>query len=191
LKKLTILIGMLSILLNPAWAGGKIYEYTDEQGNIAYTDSLENVPKAQAGKYKLISEKPLTFKARWISLKHSIESKRDQTENLMLGMTILERLVMGIGLAFFSLVTLYVLLFKSTISRSLPRILFRLALILIVITSSTLSYFALSQGFITKTNSEEASPEDSVNLSNVKGRLENIKQLGKERNKILNETGGP
>ena len=90
-------------------------------------------------------------------------------------MSILERLILGVGLAFFSLATFYVLLFRSSMTRSLPRLLFRLLLILILITTSTLSYFTLIQSLV---------PQDN-------GRADGILQLEKNREKILDQQSKP
>ena len=112
----------------------------------------------------------------WVLLENWIE-------NYAISMSILERLIMGIGLGFFGLVTLYVLLFRSSITRSLPRILFRLVLILILITTSILSYFTLTRSLIQQTDEDQVSP--------AHGRADIIRHLEKEREKKLKEEIGP
>jgi hypothetical protein len=104
-------------------------------------------------------------------------------ENYVLTLSILERLIMGMGLGFFGLVTLYVLLFRSSIARSLPRTLFRLALILILITTSILSYLTLTRSLIQQTDENQVSP--------TKGRADMIRHLEKEREREIEQTIGP
>jgi hypothetical protein len=100
-----------------------------------------------------------------------------------MSMSILERLISGICLSLFSLTTLYVLMFKSNIANSFPRILFRLVLILTLITTTTLSYFTLTHSLIQQTDEDQVSP--------AKGRADIIRQLEKAREKKVKEESGP
>jgi hypothetical protein len=113
----------------------------------------------------------------WLFLEH-------QTEKIIINMSILERLTLGMGLALFGLVTLYVLLFRSSIASSFPRILLRLALICIFVVTSAVSYFCLVKSLI--------NPENEVQIASPpplsEGRADAVRQLEKNREKKIQDS---
>lgn len=131
----------------------------------------------------------------WTTLKEWLEFQNNLAHDMVLSMSILERLMTGVGLGFFSLATLYVLLFRSSVSKTMPRILLRLILILTVATTSTLSYFTLARSLVTQTDRIQAVPTTVGNTSEhsvrIKGRVDGIRDLEKQREKKIDEMTGP
>ena len=108
----------------------------------------------------------------------------NQTEKIIINMSILERLTLGMGLALFGLVTLYVLLFRSSIASSFPRVLLRLVLICILIVTSTVSYFCLVKSLINQESEEQIASPPSLS----EGRADAIRQLERNREKKVEQS---
>jgi hypothetical protein len=184
MKRLFVtILGCLCLFVQPAEALGKVYQYIDEQGAPAYTDSLDKVPPSQRDQYRPMVEDITSAGGLWETFKLWIKFQKYKIEGYVMSMSILERLISGICLSLFSLTTLYVLMFKSNIANSFPRILFRLVLILTLITTTTLSYFTLTHSLIQQTDEDQVSP--------AKGRADIIRQLEKAREKKVKEESGP
>ena len=175
MKQVLIILGSLYMLSLPAGALGKVDPKTTDQSTANYIDSLNKNPPSLVDQFRLIAKTFTPPIPSWPALKRWFQFQKYRTEIFLTAMSILERLILGIGLAFFSLATFYVLLFRSSMTRSLPRLLFRLLLILILITTSTLSYFTLIQSLV---------PQDN-------GRADGILQLEKNREKILDQQSKP
>jgi hypothetical protein len=192
MKPLLIILGSLYLLTQPSEAVGKVYQYIDEQGVSAYTDSLDKVPPAQRDRYRPVTQDFTSPSGSWQAFKLWIKFQKYSVEDFVMGMSILERLILGISLALFGLVTLYVLLFKSSIASSFPRLLFRLVLILILIATSAVSYFSLVKSLIHQENEEQiASPpalEEAHHPSQFKGRADTIMRLERNREKKIEES---
>ncbi|MGH7274094.1 MAG: hypothetical protein ACREIQ_06550 [Nitrospiria bacterium] len=175
MKQVLIILGSLYVLSLPAEALGKVDPKTTDHGTANYIDSLNKNPPSLVDQFRLITENFTPPIPSWPTLKRWFQFQKYRTAIFLATMSIVERLILGIGLAFFSLATFYVLLFRSSMTRSIPRLLFRLFLILILITTSTLSYFTLIQSLI---------PQD-------KGRPDGILQLEQKREKILDQESKP
>jgi len=191
MKQLLIILGSLYFLTQPSEAVGKVYQYIDEQGTPAYTDSMDKVPPAQRDQYRPTAQEFSSPSNFWQTFKLRIKFQKYMIEDFVMGMSILERLISGISLALFSLVTLYVLLFKSYIANTFPRFLFRLVLILTLIATSTISYFSLVKSLIYQESEEQiASPpalEEGRYPLQPKGRADTIRQLERNREKKIEE----
>jgi hypothetical protein len=183
MKQLSIFIVCLYLFAQPAGALDKVYQYTDKQGAPAYTDSLDKVPAFQRDQYRPLVNEITSPSGIWQTIKLWIKFQKYWIEDFVMSMSILERLILGICLMIFSLATLYVLLFKSSIASSFPRILLRLVLILVLIATSTISYFSLTQSLILQADEDQASP--------AHGRADIIRHLEKEREKEIQEETGP
>lgn len=183
MKQLLVLLGCLSLFAQQTEALDKVYQYIDKQGTPAYTDSLDKVPADQRDQYRPLTQGFASASGYWHNAKLWIHFYKYWIEGFVMSMSILERLILGISLTLFSLVTLYVLLFKSSIASSFPRILFRLVLILILIATSTISYFTLTRSLILQTDEDQISP--------AHGRADIIRHLEKEREKEIKEETGP
>jgi hypothetical protein len=191
MKQLLIILGSLYLLTQPSEAVGKVYKYIDEQGTPAYTDSLDKVPPAQRDQYRPTVLELTSSSGFWATIKLWIKFQKYWIEDFVMRMSILERLIVGISLTLFGLVTLYVLLFKSYLARPFPRFLFRLVLILILIITSTISYFSLVKSLIPQESKEQvASPpalERGRHSSQSNGRAEAIRQVERNREKKIQE----
>ncbi|GEM_PF-3111652 len=183
MKQLLVILGCLYLLAQPAEGLDKVYQYIDEQGTPAYTDSLDKVPPSQRDQYRPIVKEMTSPSGFWQTLNLWIKFQKYRIEDFVMSMSILERLISGISLSLFSLGTLYVLLFKSSTANSFPRILFRLVLILILITTSTLSYLTLTQSLIQQPDENQVSP--------ARGRADIIRQMEKDQEKKIKEEIGP
>ncbi len=183
MKQLLVVLGCLYLFAQPTEALDKVYQYIDKQGTPVYTDSLDKVPPSQRNQYRPITNEFTSPSGLWQALNLWIKFQKYWIEDFVMSMSILERLISGISLTLFSLGTLYVLLFKSSIASSLPRILFRLVLILILIATSTICYFTLTRSLILQTDEDQVSP--------AHGRADIIRHLEKEREKEIKEETGP
>jgi hypothetical protein len=183
MKRLLIILGCLYLFAQPVWASDRVYQYTDEQGTTAYTDSLDKVPPDQRDRYRPLAQGFASVSGFWEHLKLWINFYKSWIEDFVMSMSILERLISGISLSLFSLVILYVLLFKSSTASSFSSILLRLVLILTLITTSTLSYLALTQSLIQQSEEDQVSP--------AHGRADIIRQLEKKQEKKIKEEIGP
>ncbi len=72
------------------------------------------------------------------------------TADFVLGMSIMEKLAIGVSLGFFGLVILYVLLAKTSRLNFVPRVFFRLTLLLGCVSSLAISYFIMSEFLVEK-----------------------------------------
>ena len=171
MKQVLIIFGCLYFFSLPAGALGKNTSQPQarEQGTPNYIDSLNNNPPSLLEAFRQIAKNLAPSTRSGPAVIRWLQSQKYQIELLLMSMSILERLTLGIGLAFFGLATLYVLIFRSSITRSLPRLLFRLVLILILITTSSLSYFTLFQALIPQNDQTPSSSlGGSEHLSQVK-----------------------
>lgn len=80
----------------------------------------------------------------WEEVRAAFLFQKGVTADFVFGMSLLEKLMLGAALGFFGLMTLYVLLTKTATLNVLPRILFRLTLLLGVLASFATSYFIMA-----------------------------------------------
>jgi hypothetical protein len=157
MKTLLIILGSLYILTQPSTGLGKIYEYTDEDGTPAYTNSLDTVVDSKIEQYRPMLKKLTPSNRLSENRKDFLRLKKHQIETFVLEMPLLERLILGIGSAIFGLAAIYALFFRPLLKGSAVRILFRMTLILFVLGMSILSYFAITRSLSPETYNDQAS----------------------------------
>lgn len=113
------------------------------------------------------------------------------TAEFVVGMSILEKLVLGIGLGFFGLMTFYVLFFKTSTLNLFPRVFLRLTLLLGVLASFTTSYFILSEFLARQApQSQEAISSPAVSSPQIGGD-DRIREIHRDRRMKLDQALEP
>ncbi len=191
-RETTILLLLSAfLLLPPSGAFGQGIDISGINPAAGVSETLDGLSNTVSEEYEqgvqAATQRP---RGVWAKTRAWAGDVHQETQTFVMGLSIVERLLLGIALALFSLGVLYVLLFKSSVSSTFPRFLFRMVLISVVFFSSSLSYMTLTRSLIQQP-APQPSVEEEHHFLKVKERTRTIRELEQDRMKNFDEAVNP